>query len=262
MDAESPTRLSWYDTRSNWYGRPVATSIVADVAYRELTDALRRGVFRPGTKLPGERGLAVQFGVSRSTLRAALGQLEAEGGLARSAQRGWFVPSEVVGEPASTLQTFTEMARARGLRPTSHVLERTIRPSTLEESAQLRIAPAARVLVIRRLRGMEDTPVCIDTNTLPLANVEPLATADLEDQSLYEWLGSACGISVHRCAYSVQAAAAEPELASLLDIEPGRPVLVGREVAYASNGTPVLIGINHYRGDAYRFQADLFRPHA
>ena len=196
--------------------------------------------------------------MSRSTLRAALDRLAAEGGLAPSAQRGWFVPREVVGEPASTLQTFTEMARARGLRPTARALERTIRPSTLEESAQLRIAPAASVLVIRRLRGMEDTPVCIDTNTLPLAAVEPLATADLEDQSLYEQLESKCGISVYRSAYSVQAAAAEPELASLLDIEPGSPVLVGREVAYITDGTPVLIGINHYRGDAYRFQADPF----
>jgi GntR family transcriptional regulator len=236
--------------------------VVADETYRGLTDALRRGVFRPGTKLPGERDLAVQFGVSRSTLRAALDRLAAEGGLSPSAQRGWFVSREVVGEPASTLQTFTEMARDRGLRPTSRVLERTIRPSTLEESAQLRIAPAASILVIRRLRGMEDTPVCVDTNTLPLATVEPLATADLEDRSLYEQLESRCGISVYRSAYSVQAAAAEPELAGLLDIEPASPVLVGREVAYSKNGTPVLIGVSHYRGDAYRFQADLFRPQA
>lgn len=236
--------------------------MVADETYRGLTDALRRGIFRPGTRLPGERALAVQFGVSRSTLRAALDRLAAEGGLAPSAQRGWFVPREVVGEPASTLQTFTEMARARGLRPTARVLEQTIRPSTLEESAQLRIAPAASVLMIRRLRGMEETPVCLDTNTLPLAEAEPLAGADLEDQSLYEQLASKCGISVYRSAYSVQAAAAEPELARLLDIEPGSPVLVGREVAYSRNGTPVLIGINHYRGDAYRFQADLFRPQA
>lgn len=236
--------------------------MVADETYRGLTDALRRGIFRPGTRLPGERALAVQFGVSRSTLRAALDRLAAEGGLAPSAQRGWFVPREVVGEPASTLQTFTEMARARGLRPTARVLEQTIRPSTLEESAQLRIAPAASVLMIRRLRGMEETPVCLDTNTLPLAQAEPLAGADLEDQSLYEQLASKCGISVYRSAYSVQAAAAEPELARLLDIEPGSPVLVGREVAYSRNGTPVLIGINHYRGDAYRFQADLFRPQA
>jgi len=234
--------------------------VVADETYRELTDALRRGVFRSGTKLPGERSLAVQFGVSRSTLRAALDRLAAEGALARSAQRGWFVPRGVLGEPPSTLQTFTEMARARGLRPTSRTLERTIRPSTIEEAAQLRIAPAASVLIIRRLRGMEDTPVCLDVNTLPLAAAEPLATADLEDESLYEQLQVKCGISVYRSAYSVQAAAADPELARLLEVEPGSPVLVGREVAYAKDGTPVLIGVNHYRGDAYRFEADLFRP--
>jgi GntR family transcriptional regulator len=57
----------------------------------------------------------------------------------------------------------------------------------------------------------------------------------------------------------VQADAASAELAPLLDIAPGSPVLIGREVAYTPEGRPVLLGVNTYRGDAYRFEADLYR---
>jgi GntR family transcriptional regulator len=64
---------------------------------------------------------------------------------------------------------------------------------------------------------------------------------------------------VHRSAYSVQAVAADEKLAALLNIDPGAPVLVGREVAYTSDGLPILVGVNHYRGDAYRFEAELYR---
>jgi len=49
------------------------------------------------------------------------------------------------------------------------------------------------------------------------------------------------------------------EQAALLRIPQGSPVLVGREIAYDRAGTPILLGLNTYRGDAYRFQADLYR---
>jgi GntR family transcriptional regulator len=232
---------------------------VSDSVYRRLTDSIRRGVYPPGARLPGERALAEQLQVSRSTLRIALERLESETLLSRSAQRGWFVPRPTVGEPPSTLQSFSEMARLRGLRPTAEVLEKAVRTATLDEAAKLGIAPGAAVLTIVRLRGMEGTPVCVDSNVLALAAVEPLVDADLTDQSLYDCLERLCGIVIERSAYSVQADAASAELAPLLDIAPGSPVLIGREVAYTPEGRPVLLGVNTYRGDAYRFEADLYR---
>ena len=54
--------------------------------------------------------------------------------------------------------------------------------------------------------------------------------------------------------------AATPELAHILKVAAGSPVLVGREIAYLASGRPALLGVNTYRGDAYRFQADLYRP--
>lgn len=51
-----------------------ATEDTAD----RLRAAILRGDFQPGTDLPGERDLAVELGVSRLTLRAALTRLESE----------------------------------------------------------------------------------------------------------------------------------------------------------------------------------------
>ena len=39
----------------------------------------------------------------------------------------------------------------------------------------------------------------------------------------------------------------------------GAAVLVARDVTYTVERTPITITVNCYRGDAYRFTADLFR---
>jgi DNA-binding GntR family transcriptional regulator len=231
-----------------------------DLTYRRLTEEIRRGVFPPASRLPGERELAVRLGVSRSTLRQALAELAQDGIIGASAQRGWYVHRQTIGEPPSTLQSFTEMATARGLRPDTRVLEQHVRPATLDEAAKLGIAPTAPVLHLERVRGMEGVPVCVDTVVLVHARVTGLDGVDLNDRSLYGALEEHCDLTVSRSAYSVQAVAADDHLAELLQVESGSPVLVGREVAYTADGVPLLVGVNHYRGDAYRFEADLYRP--
>jgi GntR family transcriptional regulator len=139
------------------------------------------------------------------------------------------------------------------------VLRQETRPATFDEAQRLRIAPTSPVIQLDRLRGMDGTPLCFDVVVLPEHRAAAIATADLTDASLYETLRELCGITIHRSAYSLMAATADAALARLLETSVGAPVLIGDEVAYATDGTPVLLGLNKYRGDAYRFEADLFR---
>lgn len=237
----------------------MSLTTAASQAYEQLTQELDVGRFGAGARLPGERDLAEKIGVSRVTLRSALSALEGEGRLVRSAQRGWFVPANVLGEPPSTLQSFTEMARARGLHPTAQVMRHELRTATLEEAERLRVAPASAVVQIDRLRAMDGTPVCFDVVVVPEQRAPELVTAGLEDVSLYETLRELSGVTIYRSAYTVAASIADAPLAKLLNTSIGAAILVGEETAYTAEGVPVLLGVNRYRGDAYRFQADLFR---
>lgn len=228
-------------------------------AYRKLSDLLRRSSFPPGSRLPGERELAARVGVSRSTLRKALDLLEDKGLLDRSPKRGWFVPPHVVGEPPSTLQSFSEMARERGLVPGAKVLSARERPATFEEAARLRVAPAASVLELSRLRTLDGVPVCVDVSVVVLAKVPLLASAEMADRSLYEAIEELSAVRIERSSYTVRADACDQYLGDLLRLPPGAPILVGEELTYLTDGSPILAGIMSYRADAYRFQADLFR---
>lgn len=76
-------------------------------AVRELLDdGVRAGRFGPGTKLPTERALAVDLGISRAAVRTALGSLEREGMITRHVGRGTFLTSgSAVDRTEAGLQT-------------------------------------------------------------------------------------------------------------------------------------------------------------
>ncbi|MDR1824912.1 MAG: GntR family transcriptional regulator [Bifidobacteriaceae bacterium] len=234
---------------------PAATKALA-----ALASALNHGTYQPGSRLPGERDLSVQLGVSRTTVRKALEELARSGLVARSPQRGWFVRQPLLGEPPSVLESFSEMARSRGMSPSSRVLSTATRRASFEEAAKLHIAASDSLYVVRRLRYLDDIPTCVDNTALVLARVPGIEQVDLTDRSLYEALQTVCGVAVARSSYSVQAQGAGPEVAELLQVDQGSPVLVGDEVTYDREGVPILVGRLTYRGDAYRFEADLFRP--
>lgn len=229
-------------------------------ARRALVSAIDHGVFGPGARLPGERGLAAQLAVSREALRRALRQLADQGVLQPSPQRGWYVTAKMISEPASELRSFTDMARARGLTATAKVLRSTERSATLEEADRLSVAPASPVLELLRLRSLDNIPVSLDHTTIALTRAPGLAEIDLTDASLYGTLDEVCGVQIVRSSYAVHADAADQSTGDLLRLDPGAPVLVGEEVAYDLADAPILWGRLVYRGDAYRFEATLYRP--
>jgi CheY-like chemotaxis protein len=63
--------------------------------YTALRDAILRGDYAPGAKLPGYVELARQFGVAAVTVRQVLARLEQEGLLTRRQGRGTFVRAPV-----------------------------------------------------------------------------------------------------------------------------------------------------------------------
>ncbi len=120
--------------------------------------------------------------------------------------------------------------------------------------------PGSEVLELVRLRGMERTPICLDETVLPLDLAAPLREADLEDTSLYEQLESLCDVRIHRSAYSVRAEVADEELAACSTSGSAGPSSSARRSATATPPAPSSSAPPATAGDAYKFQADLFRP--
>jgi len=235
-----------------------STDLLHRQVYRLIADKIARGELAPGQRIPPERTLAEQLGVSRVTIRRALREL-AEAGLVDSASgRGSFVSGGPLAEPPNALMGFSELGSARGLTPTARVLEAVVRPATFDEAGLFGVAPGADVFYLRRLRLLDPDPTAVDGSRVPLIRAPGLADVDFSTRSLYATLDAA-GIGPVRADYTVHAAAASAEEASLLGLEPDAPILVTETVAYDNGGRLVELGTTAYPGDRYRFTATLTR---
>jgi GntR family transcriptional regulator len=142
-------------------GRP---SLV-DSAEQALRNWLAPGRYRQGDRLPPEHEVAVMLGVSRGTLRTALGRLEESGEIVRRQGSGTFVgrmaASTAFGERLERLEPYSSVAARRGLRLTSVDLKIEHRAVGGEAGEALGLAPIAQATTISRTLVADDAPVAV-----------------------------------------------------------------------------------------------------
>ncbi|WP_440874795.1 pyruvate dehydrogenase complex transcriptional repressor PdhR [Thalassotalea sp. PLHSN55] len=76
--------------------KPVKQPKLSDVILAQLENMILEGSLKPGQKLPPERELAVQFDVSRPSLREAIQKLEAKNLVTRKQGGGTFVNDKIL----------------------------------------------------------------------------------------------------------------------------------------------------------------------
>lgn len=223
-----------------------------------ITSEIERGALRRGAPLPPERAMCEQLGVSRVTLRRALGTLAERGLVAPSHGRAWFVTDSLLGELPNMLQSLSELAASRRLRATSRVLLAHCRAASLDEADQLEIGPGAPLFEMRRVRLLDGVPVAIDHARIPLDFCPHLPDIDFAAVSLYQTLESH-GVRLVRCDFAVQAVAADREHAGHLGIEPASPLLLAAGTTFGDGDQPVELSRVLFIAERYRFRATLYR---
>ncbi|OFX27396.1 MAG: hypothetical protein A2Z07_04095 [Armatimonadetes bacterium RBG_16_67_12] len=230
--------------------------------YVQLREMLRAqvtaGDLRPGARLPSERELARQFGISRMTARAAISQLADLGHVRRVPGKGTFVQPPKMVQGLQTLTSFTEDMRSRGKSTSARVLEQTLTPATPYVAGWLGVRPGAQVVEIRRLRLAEREPMSLEIAYLPAPRFAYLLEEDLTVQSLYEVLARH-GVELGWADQTVEARLAAREESAFLRVPRRAPVLRTERTTCDVEGRPVEHVQSVYRADRYTFKVTLLR---
>lgn len=223
--------------------------------YAQVAAHLRRtideGLLLSGDRLDGEIGLAERWGISRQTIRRAIGELVAQGVLLRKHGVGTQVAPRPGWRATGVRSLYDEMLDA-GKIPTTEVRSFERVGADPEVADALELAVGQDVYAIERLRSVDGEPLALMHNWIPTDLID-LRPEMLVGHGLYQVLRDR-GVEMRIARQSIGAAPAKRADAKVLGVRTGSPVLMLRTVSYADLGRPVEIGRHIYRADIFEFQ--------
>jgi GntR family transcriptional regulator len=225
---------------------------------------IREGHLPVGAPLPTELDLAAALGISRHTVRHALGDLANEGWLrrqrgARTVVAARHADEAVIERRLGSFYAFAWEIEARGEHHRSKVLARDRLAADARLAHALAVPLGTPLERIERLRSADDEPLTLEVSILPAAFSATFDDAALEHQSIYDLLEQLePRISVVRASETLKPVVLDRRAAGLLGVAPGSPAFSVERVSWSQRG-PVEWQHSLIRGDRYLYSVELPR---
>ena len=207
----------------------------------QIEQAIADGRLAPGDRLPPERALAEEHGVSRMTVRQALQSLETRGLLRRTIGRngGSFVARPKVERDLGTFSGLSEQLARQGVAAGARVLS---------------AGEADGLVEIVRVRLADGEPFAVERSSFPADRFRALLDLDLSG-SLYDLLEEHFDAAPVRAVERIEPVLADADDAAALRLRVGAPLMLVDRVAYDNGGLVVETARDVFRGDRTRIVA-------
>jgi GntR family transcriptional regulator len=225
---------------------------------RQMMEALAGAEWKPGDAIPPERRLAERYGISIGTVRRAIDELVAENMLIRQQGRGTFVASH---NRDRLLFYFFHVVPQDGAKeyPVVRLLAFAKAKADKLAGETLQIAIGDPIYRIRNLLSLSGEPVIVDDIAVSATRFPGMAERAFRDRpgTVYNLYQDAFGISVVRTVERLRATSVDHEIAALLHVAPGAPLLQIRRVALTYSDVPVELRISHVNTARHEYWSEL-----
>ena len=226
--------------------------------YDQLVDILTDKIeheYRPGDLLPSERELSDRYGLSRTTVRLALQELERLGLVVRQHGRGTFVADRSSQTTnLSQAYSFSEQMRSMGRDPSTTILEFSVIEADKNLAEHMNTRIGERLYKIKRLRSADDMPMMVERSYLPVRKFMTLKRPMLEKKALYDIVEQDFREKIGVAEEEFFASIARPADAHLLDISEGAPVLDLIRTTYNTSNEIVEYTLSVARADQFKYK--------
>lgn len=228
--------------------------------YRDVADdvaaRILQGEFPAGGSLPSEHELAAAYGVSRSTVRRALGLLRDRGELSSHRGASWTVTSVRQSQDFEQLRSFAQWANSRGMVAGGLVISSTTTPATVADRRRLQLGPDDDVLRVVRVRLLDNRRVMLERTVYATWMIPVIHSLRPSEPSVVQTLATRFGIVTARADNTLDAVAATAEDADLLGVRRASPLLRLRRQSFEAGGRPIEHSDDRYIPGIAAFQVN------
>jgi GntR family transcriptional regulator len=227
----------------------------------KILGEIQAGVWEVGGVIPSEPELARQYGVSRTTVRQAIGDLVSSGHLTRRQGKGTFVANRKNTQAESSLYGFAEELRQRGQDVQIRIDLIEIASCPDEIKAQLATDSKGPMVHIVRSALSAGKPVFYESSWLvipPHLNVDDLDLHPDVFASVYGYF-ERLGVKIGLGKQMIRAGLANEEDAEFLNVPTGHPVLIVARLTQDVTASPLEFSKVVYVSELYEFEINLHR---
>lgn len=207
-------------------------------------------------KLDSEREICKKYGLSRTTVREALDELEKNKYIYKVQGKGNFISPKVVEQDLIKVSSFTEEMKKHGKNPTSKLLNFEIIEANTTIARKLKMEENELVFKISRVRIADDIPMIYEITYLPYERFKGLTKEIIKENPLYEILKKSFNTQITSAEEIIEGVLINKLESVYLDIPQGQPGLRFERVAYERLDI-IEYTITIARGDKYRYRVCL-----
>lgn len=202
-----------------------------------LIQRIAAGAWKPGAAIPNEIELSRELGISVGTVRKALDEMESERLISRRQGRGTFVIDQTSNEQAAR---FSNIRDPNGLRVCGDIVNCTVAAAAANdtEAHHLQLRISEPIYRIHRVRTHFGAPLMIEESVVPQSHFPGLERESDVSPSIVV-LAHHYGVLLGRAEEKVGVAAAKGEVARLLEVAEGAPLLTLDSIIHAIDGRPI-----------------------
>ncbi|MEH7086026.1 GntR family transcriptional regulator [Neobacillus drentensis] len=223
----------------------------------QIIEEIKSGKLKHGDKLPSERELAEKFQISRMTARHTLSILEREGLVERRVGAGTFINNKKIEMDFVTFNSFTKNMLSKGLIPSTQILSIRKTEANANLAQKLKLELGEGMIVIKRLRLVDETPISIEESFLPEKLCPGLDERITDNDSLYEILEREYGIVLVMAKEYMQVTVSDEGESKLLKIRLESPCILQESVAFDKNEKEIEFSTSLTRSDIVKFYSEL-----
>lgn len=220
----------------------------------KIKQDIEAGVLKPGNRLPSEFDLAKELGISRATLREALRILEDENVIIRKHGVGTFVNAKpVFTSGIEELYSISQMIEKTGQKAGTIFVNVSKTSPTNDDLKSFQLNDSDHILRIERIRTADEEPVVYCIDKIP----ENLLSKDFnfqKDGSIFVALEKQANIEISYAVTDIEPIGYHEKISPILQSPPESSLLVLKQIHYDIADRPVLISVNYFRADKFRFQ--------
>lgn len=207
----------------------------------------------PNLKLPDERSLALEYGVSRSSIKRALNVLVTQGIIFKKRGSGTFVnpiylKNQSMFHSVGNNLGVSDSFRLGGEAPAIELLEFKTEIADKETQRSLFLENGEKVYRIKRLRKLRDINFMIEHAVIP-EKLLPDLTAEKLMQSMFHYTEEVTKKAVTKSFMTVTVEPSNQDDQNFMNLTEQEPVGVMAGIYFLDDGTPFEVGTMrvHYK---------------